>query len=155
MISRQAELVCQQAAQTLLSTVDLSPAAQVSNDSAGSYRTARQSPVQGNEDAAAEAAAYAKLKQLAAQGIEGAKEALDALGAQAESAAVQPVVASVESTAVDSSGLEAPDEDADAPYESSDEDDETIRKRISTCPSFAQSSAAYSSSGELQRLGSS
>ena len=155
LISRQAELVCQQAAQTLTFAADASISSQVATEPGRTNNMAKQPQVPGQpkDDAAAEAAARAELEQLASQGIEGAKEALDALEAQAEAVVLKPASPG-QSGQQASDGPSTQHEDEDTPYVSSDEDDETIRKRISMCPSLAaqnQIPTAYSSSGNLRR----
>jgi hypothetical protein len=130
LIRRQAELVCQQAAQSLNSTATTHTTAQGTVGPGGAYgATNTQIQGQDEQDAAAEAAARAELEQLAAQGIEGAKEALAELEAQTKAVAAQAIASAKEAKQPDISSFDALDEDA--PYVSSDEDDETIRKRIS------------------------
>ena len=103
---------------------------------------------QDEQDAAAQAAARAEIEKLAAQGSEieqlAAKEALAELEAQTRAAAAQPLAVAKETKQHDDDSFDAHDEDT--PYVSSDEDDETIRKRISMAVDV-QSPTTYTSSG--------
>ena len=149
LIRRQAELVCQQAARSLSSSATTHTAAQVAVSQAEA-NSAMNTQMQGQDEqvAAAEAAARAELEQLAAQGIEGAKEALAELEAQTNAVVAQGTAAAIEAKQQDTGSFDAHDEDV--PYVSSDEDDETIRKRISMA-THTQNSTAYSSSGNLTK----
>eukprot|EP01043_Picozoa_sp_COSAG02_P037418 COSAG02_NODE_2806_length_7991_cov_21.891916_4_plen_191_part_00 len=152
MIRRQAELVCQQAAQSLSSTATTHTTSQVALGPEGANTaTNTRFQAEDEQDTAAEVAARAELEQLAAQGTEierlAAKEALAELEAQTRAA--QPIAVAKEAKQHDHGSFDAHDEDA--PYVSSDEDDETIRKRISMAVDN-QSPTTYTSSGNRRTL---